>query len=158
MTLSKSRILSIALAISVAVNLIVGGFIAAQWIDYGMGKKRHGGYHFDRHAAFRTLSSQEQAELKKLWKARRDALRPYFRQYGKDREALSELFSADKLDLAKIDKTYSDMIDTQMQIEKLFQASLLEMAKTLKPDQRQRFFKEGFRPPRKFPGPEKDAK
>ncbi|WP_373086066.1 periplasmic heavy metal sensor [Sneathiella sp.] len=156
MTMSKSRILSLALIVSLAVNVIIGGFIATQWIDYGMGKKHHGGYHFDRRAAVATLGDKEKGEFQEIWDTRRDLLRPYFRDYGQNRQKLAELFSADTLNLAEIEATFSSMIDTQMQIEKLLHVTLLEIAKTLPPDHREAFFKEGYRSLKKHRKADKD--
>ncbi|MCF8467601.1 MAG: periplasmic heavy metal sensor [Sneathiella sp.] len=156
MTISRPKILSIALIISLAVNVIIGGFVTAQWIDRGWEKQRHGGYHFDRRAAVAVLDETQKEKLQKIWKAQRDVIRPYFREFGQARQKLADLFGAPTLDLTAVNETYSNMVATQMQIENLLQASLLEMAKALPDDQRAAFFKEGFRPPKKHPKPDRE--
>ena len=158
MIISKSRILSIALVISLAVNVIIGGFLAAQWIDHGWGKKRPGGYFFDRRAAAETLGKEQKEKLEKIWEEQRDVMRPYFRKFGDARRKLAELLTAETLDLTAINAAYADIAAAQAEIQNLLQASLLEIAKSLPAEERAAFFKEGFRPPRKHFRPDEEKK
>ncbi len=155
MKISRHKVLSAALVLSVAVNIIVGGFFITQWIDRGAGKRHPDRFHFDRRAAVTVLDESQQEELEDFWKKRRKSIRPYFKEFHDYRRKLSDLFSADKLDLIAINQTYADMIAKQLQIESYFQASMLELAKKLPEDKRAAFFKEGFFPPRKHSNPKK---
>lgn len=155
MKISRQRLLSAALVLSLAVNIIIGGFVITQWIDHG-DKRRHDRFHFDRRAAVTVLDDAQQEKFKQLWKERRGSLRPYFKEFRQHRERLAELFSAETLDLAAINQTYAAMIAKQIQIESYLQASMLELAKSLPEEKRAAFFKEGFRPAKKAPKPGKD--
>ncbi|WP_339714379.1 periplasmic heavy metal sensor [uncultured Sneathiella sp.] len=144
MRISRQKILSAALVLSVAVNLIIGGFLITQWIDHGGDKRRHGKFHFDRKEAVSILDEKEQEKFRQLWKDNRGSLRPFFREFRQHRETLAELFSAETLDLVAINQTYADMIATQIQIESFIQASMIELAKSLPEDKRAAFFEKGF--------------
>ncbi|WP_339635835.1 periplasmic heavy metal sensor [uncultured Sneathiella sp.] len=144
MRISRQKILSAALVLSVAVNLIIGGFLITQWIDHGGDKRRHGKFHFDRREAVSILDEKEQEKFRQLWKDNRGSLRPFFREFRQHRETLAELFSAETLDLVAINQTYADMIATQIQIESFIQASMIELAKSLPEDKRAAFFEKGF--------------
>ena len=151
MKISRQKILSAALIVSLAVNIIIGGFVITQWIDRGPGKPRHDRFHFDRRAAITVLDESQQKKFEDLWKERHRNLRPYFKEFRRYREKLAELFGAETMDLAAINQTYADMIAKQIQIESYLQASMLEIAKMLPEDKRAAFFKEGFHPPRNAP-------
>ena len=157
MRISRQKLLSAALVLSVAVNILIGGFVAAQWIDHGPGKPtRQDRFHFDRRAAIASLDEKQQEQFKQLWKDRHSKLRPYFKEFRQYREKLAERFSAETLDLVAIKQTYADMVSKQIQIESLLQATMLELAKTLPEDMRAAFFKEGFRPLKKSPKHKKE--
>ncbi len=156
MPASRSRILSVALIVSVAVNLIIGGFVAAQWYDYGFGKKRSKGTIFDRHAAMDVLKDDHRDQARKIWKERRRLLKPHFRAYHQTRQQLAQLLGAEVLDEVAINAAYTDMIAKRMEIEGMLKQSLLEFARSLPPDQRAAFFAEGFRSPKKHMKPAKD--
>ena len=156
MKISRQKFLSAALILSVAVNVLFGGFLVTQWIDRGPGKRHGDRFHFDRHAAGAVLDEKEREELKDFWKERRKNIRPYFKEFRNYRERLAELYSAEELDLVAINQTYSDMIAKQLQIESFMQASILELAKSLPDDKRAEFFKEGFVPLKKWRKPKED--
>ncbi|MCR9214059.1 MAG: periplasmic heavy metal sensor [Proteobacteria bacterium] len=156
MPASRSRILSVALIVSVAVNLIIGGFVAAQWYDYGFGKKRPKGTIFDRHAAMDVLKDDQRDQARKIWKDRRSLLKPHFKAYHQTRQQLASLLGAEALDESAINATYSDMIAKRMEIEGLLKQSLLEFARSLPPEQRAAFFAEGFKSPKRYKKQPKD--
>lgn len=156
MPASRSRILSVALIVSLAVNLIIGGFVAAQWYDYGFGKKRPKGTIFDRHAAMDVLKDDQRDMARKIWKDRRSLLKPHFRDYHQTRQKLAQLLGAEQLDEMAINAIYADMISKRMEIEGLLKQSLLEFARSLPPDQRAAFFEEGFRTPKRHKKQPKD--
>jgi len=158
MAASRSRILSVALVVSMAVNVVIGGFVAAQWYDHGFDKKRSRGATFDRHAAMDILPDSQRMEVRKIWEVRRKILRPHFREYGQSRRQLAALLSAEMLDEAAIDAAYVDMITKRIQIEELLKISLLQFAKSLPPEQRAAFFKEGFHAHKKHRKPGKGKK
>ncbi len=149
MKISRQKFLSAALILSVAVNILIGGFVATQWIDRGPDKRHGDRFHFDRRAATAVLDDKQREALKDLWKERRSNIRPYFKEFREYRNRLAELFSAEELDLVAINQTYADMIAKQLQIESYMQASMLDLAKSLPDDKRAAFFKEGFHPPKK---------
>ncbi|MCC3304185.1 periplasmic heavy metal sensor [Sneathiella sp. HT1-7] len=149
MKISRQKFLSAALILSVAVNILIGGFVVTQWIDLGPDKRHGDRFHFDRHAAVAVLDDKQREELKDFWKERRKNIRPYFKEFREYRDRLAELFSAKELDLVAINQTYADMIAKQLQIESYMQASMLELAKSLPDGDRAAFFKEGFHPPKR---------
>ncbi|MEH6545125.1 MAG: periplasmic heavy metal sensor, partial [Sneathiella sp.] len=143
MAISRPKILSIALIVSLAVNVIVGGFITAQWLGYGATNARSGGPLFNHRAAMSVLEQEPQENVRKIWKARRETLRPYFKDYGQSRRQLAELLGAENLDEEAVNMAYSDMLAKRMQIEEMLRVSLLEFANALPADQRAKFFNEG---------------
>lgn len=149
MKISRQKLLSAALILSLAVNIIIGGFVITQWIDHGAGKRHGGKFHFNRHAAVSVLNDSQREELEQFWKERRRNIRPYFKEFRDYRLNLAKLFSAEELDLVAINQTYSDMIAKQLQIESYMQASMLELVKKLPGDKRAAFFEEGFQSSRK---------
>lgn len=149
MKISRQKLLSAALILSVAVNILIGGFVIAQWIDHGPGKRHGGKFHFDRHAAVSVLDESQREELEEFWKERRQNIRPYFKEFRDYRQNLAKLFSAEELDLVAINQTYSDMIAKQLQIESYMQAAMLELVKKLPGDKRAAFFEKGFQSPMK---------
>ncbi|MDF2366258.1 periplasmic heavy metal sensor [Sneathiella sp.] len=159
MKTSRQKLLSAALILSVAINIIIGGFVITQWIDHGPGKRHGDRFHFDRRAAVTVLDERQQEELEDLWKERRKNIRPYFKEFRDYREKLAELYSAEELDLVAINQTYADMTAKQLQIESYMQASMLELAKSLPDDKRAAFFKEGFQSQKKrFKSEKEDQK
>ncbi|USG60977.1 periplasmic heavy metal sensor [Sneathiella marina] len=156
MAISRPKILSIALIVSLVVNVIVGSFIAVQWFGHGAGQARAGGPLFNHRAAMSILEKDPQENVRKIWKARREILRPYFKEYGQSRRQLAQLLGAEKLDEDAINLAYGDMLAKRLQIEEMLKVSLLEFANALPADQRAMFFNEGFRKHKKHKRPGKD--
>jgi uncharacterized membrane protein len=155
MVMSRSKILSFALIASLCINVLMGGFIATQWLDQGKKHVRSGGPSFNHRAAMSVLDQKPQEDVRKLWKARRETLRPYFKEYGEARRQLAMLLSAKVLDENAINLAYDDMLQKRLKIENLLKVSLLEFAAALPPEQRAKFFEEGFSKRKK---PTKDKK
>lgn len=155
MTMSRSKILSFALVASLGVNVLIGGFIATQWVGHEKGLVRSGGPLFNHRAAISVLDQKSQEDVRKLWKARREILRPHFKEYSESRRQLAALLGAESLDEDAINVAYDDMLEKRVRIEELLKISLLEFASALPADQRAKFFDEGFRKHKK---PKKKSK
>lgn len=156
MAISRPKILSIALIVSLMVNVVVGSFFAAQWLGYGTGHTRTGGALFNHRAAMSILDEDLRENVRKIWKQRRETLRPFFKGYGQSRRHLAQLLGAEKLDEDAINLAYGDMLAKRMQIEEMLKVSLLDFANALPADQRAMFFSEGFRKHKKHRKPAKD--
>lgn len=158
MRISRNKVLALALIASLAVNLVIGGFIAAQWAGHEGKRHTSNRLHFDHRTAVTVLDDQERERLKEFWKERRETLRPYFREFREDRNKLKELFTASILDIPAINETYAEMIEAQMRIETFLQTAMVDMAKFLPEDKRAAFFEQGFSSERNKPRPSRDSK
>ncbi len=145
MTIAKSRLLVIALLISLGINLAVGGFFAARWIYHDEGRRSHAGFMFDREAARAVLDEKERAAIDTIWRARKSKIRTYFKAYRQTKRELTRLLGQDPLDRQAIDSVQTNLLETRQQIENTLYNTLLETAATLPPDRRKAFFKTGFR-------------
>lgn len=158
MKISRNKILALALIVSLGLNLVIGGFIAAQWAGHERGPiSSSSRLRFDHRAAITVLNDQERERLKEFWQERRQTLRPYFREYREERDKLKELFTASTLDIPAINETYSAMIAKQAQIETFLQAAMVEMAKALPAEKRAAFFDKGFSSERDKQRPPRDS-
>ncbi|MEH6404875.1 MAG: periplasmic heavy metal sensor [Sneathiella sp.] len=144
MAISKSRILLIAFLISMAVNLSIGGFVAAQWYRHKDMKGPQIGLTFDRKAAFEVLEEDEQKKIDKIWRANRSDMRENFKEYRKAKRTLSKLLSAKKLDQEDVTEAHDIMMKRRNAIEAVLNLTLIDTAKALPAEKRAQFFKSGF--------------
>lgn len=142
--MAKSKLLVIALTVSLAVNVAVAGFVAAQWFRHGGPPRMQTGLMFDRHAAFSVLDDVGKQQIGEIWLENRPLVRSGFKNYRQAKRHLSNLLSAQDLDREAIGKAHLEMMNGRNEIEKTLTATLLKSAELLPPETRVEFFKTGF--------------
>lgn len=145
MRVAKSTILKIALAVSLAVNVAVIAFVGSQWARHAEGKMLHGGFSFDRRAAIAAVDDSHKKNIKEIWRDYRPELRSSFRGYHKTRRELASLLSKEELAEKEITSQFYKMLSQRASIEQTLFAALLETAQYLPAEERQQFFKKGFK-------------
>ncbi len=159
--MGKSTGLKYALIASIAINLGIIGFVGTQWYQHGGSRGGHPGKMFDRRAAMEELSQEKRDEVRSIWQTRRDRVRSEMKNYIQESRNLSELLTAETLDLETINKTQQKMLDYRRQADTTFYETLLQTAKSLNVEERKQFFGNGFRRwkhPPKSPEDKKDNK
>lgn len=146
MATSKSRILLIAFLISFAVNLAIGGFVAAQWYRHKDFRGSQLGLTFDRRAALAVLEEGEQEKIDKIWRAQRTDMRQRFKEYRETKKVLSKLLSAKELNQDDVAQAHAAMTEQRNAIESILNVTLIDTAKALPPEKRAQFFQSGFLP------------
>jgi uncharacterized membrane protein len=145
MTTAKRNWLIGALVVSLALNLAVAGFVGSKWLTrgiYGGGSSISG---FNRRAAFATLDEDQHKQIRSLWKSERKNFRSDFKTMRKTRRELRDLLSAAELDETAIAKTFDMLALQNEKIHTALQDIFLKVAKTLPPEDRQKFFTEGMK-------------
>lgn len=152
-----TRRLSIALLVSLALNLFLGGMITSQWI-FGErhGRPGHVG-RFDRQGARAAIDEQYRPEVDVVWQRHKAALRGKFREVRQVRRRLRELLVAEELDQAALAETYGELHERGLAARSLLGRPLAEIAAALPADQRRRYFEAGFAKRRKGP-PERELR
>lgn len=141
----KSKKWAILLLISVTFNVLLAGFVGAQWYRHKIRPNPAGDMIFDRRAALSTLEKAEKKEVRALWKAQKDLFRQDIHEFRAAKKRLGLLLSAEKLDQMALDQTFEELAAARYNIEKRLYLLLNETAETLPPDLRQDFFRRGFK-------------
>lgn len=135
----SQRLLSIALAISVALNLFAAGAFVSRHLfdgpDKGWAAKR---------AAVEVLPDDERTRIDAIWERNLDAVRDEFRAMREARQRYRDILTAETFDpqaaQTVLDELYARKEETRQQMEK----KILEIATSLPPEQRQAYFKAFF--------------
>jgi uncharacterized membrane protein len=154
--MSNSRWLPIALLVSLAINVLVAGFVIGRGMPFGerAGMHRTGGERLDPTAGYFRM-------LHKWPENRRESFRPVVREHMKGirshfqkipplhREIQASL-NAEPFDSQALEAALEKLrMHLQISQEKTH-SSLVELAKTMPLDERQRLGKEMRQPPRGF--------
>ncbi len=143
--MAKSRLLVIALLISLGINFAIGGFMVARWIYHDGPRGHSASLTFNRWEAMKTLPEEQRADIHELWKDNKPEIRENFRAYRKARRHISKLLAEDPLDKAAIDAAYKVLVDRKSRIETLLYGTMIRTAEALPPEQRKIFFQQGFK-------------
>jgi len=143
--MSKSKILFIALSISIAVNLGIAGFIGSQWYRLSEIFPQQEGLTFDRQAAMATVGEAQRNQIHQIWMSYHPQLRQGLRNFREAKRKLAILLSAETVDSAAIKAAYAEMSTYRNDVEDKLYTVLLKTAETLPAKKRQEFFSNGFK-------------
>ncbi len=156
--MAKSRILVIALLVSLGLNFAVGGFMAARWIYHEHAERGHAGFKFNRFAALETLEQTEQDKIRRLLKNRKGEIRSLFRSYRSNKQEMARLLKQNPLDKQSLENLRDTLANDRRAIEHAFNTFLIETAHIVPSDRRPDFFDAGFKKHRRKPAQERREK
>lgn len=150
MTMPSTRKLAIALAISIGLNLFLGGAIASAWLvkrQYGEAPPPRAGMagDFDFRGGLAALGG----EARPLAREIRRKYGPRLREAGKAmhdaRREAGRMLRADDIDPAELDKTLSALRARSDEAQAVMHGVLMEAMTNLTPDQRREFLEAAMR-------------
>ena len=168
MTMPSTSKLAIALAVSIGLNLFLGGAIASAWLV----KRQYGGLRPPPQAGmagdfnFRGGLAALGGEARPLAREIRREHGPRLREAGKAmqdaRREVGRMLRAEEIDPAALDKTLSDLRERADEAQAVMHQVLMEAITKLTPDQRRKFLEAAMqrgprgdrRPPPEGPPPE----
>ncbi len=142
--MGKSKAFKIILIASLALNIAAIAFVTTQWVRHSH-RGENGGLLFNRHAAMSTLESPSKKKVVTLWKSKRDEMRVEMKAFRKNHRELAKLLSQPELDEAQIRAAQLRMTEHRAKAENLHFDILLQSAHLMSFEERQKFFKRGFR-------------
>ena len=145
-----SRRLALVLAVSLGLNLFLGGMLASQWLFHGAPFAAHPrGAHppgpFDREAARNALDEDYRAVVDEIWERNRPSLRQSVRGLREGREAVRRELLADPFDPAALAQAHEALAQRMQTMRGVMEAHVIEIAQALPADQRRRYFEASMR-------------
>jgi len=145
MTMDKTKFLIIALVVSLSLNLAIGGFFAGRFIGHDDRRHDKSSFYFDRRAALKELDGDKKDKVREIWKKNKAELRQNFRSYRQNKREIAKLLARDPLNQEALDTYHQKMMENSVASKTLIYNSLLETARQLSPEEREEFFKSGYR-------------
>jgi len=138
------RRLSLAVVISLALNLLLGGLLATQWLlsDPASGKEHRA--RFARDAARAAVSEQYRPAIDAVWSARQKTLRKEFREMRTLRNQFRQLLLAEQLDKPALDTAYAELQRKSEATRASLMSAMSEIASSLPDAERKRYFEAGM--------------
>ena len=136
MSWTRTKTLSVALFVSLALNLFIGGAMVGRWGWHG-GYHEGGGRHWG--AKFwlgRALGEEAAPKVEKLWEAHRAQLQPLRTEAKQAREAIHATLAADPFDAEAYTAALDASLEKRTAIRASHHAFMIELATTLSPAQR----------------------
>ena len=136
MSWSRTKTLSVALFLSLAVNLFLGGAMVGRWGwhgDHHEGGGRHWGAKFWLE---RALGDDAAPKVEAMWEAHREAMKPLREEAKQAREAVHASLSADPFDADAYARALDDSLAKSMALRGSHHAFMIELAGSLTPKQR----------------------
>lgn len=146
MTPRNIRTLAIALAVSVGLNLFLGGMIASAWLAKRQYQARGGeiatlARPFDLRRGFEAVGPQARALAREIRTRHAAPLREAGQEMREARGEIRELLTAEPLDAAALRDALSRMRAASGAAQAQMHAALLEVLQGLSPEDRQRFLR-----------------
>jgi Spy/CpxP family protein refolding chaperone len=136
MTWSRTKTLSVALFLSLALNLLIGGAMIGRWGWHGDHHDRGGRHWGARFWLERALGEEAAPKVEKLWDAHRQQLKPLRKASKQARIEVQAALSAEKFDAETYAKALDASLEKSMAIRASHHAFMTELATTLTPEQR----------------------
>ena len=148
-----TRGLAIALVVSVALNMFLGGMIASAWIArrHFQNEFRQGGDSgamtgpFEMRRGLATLDPAARRTARQELERHRDALRQAGGEMLRARQDLQEILREDEIDPAALDKAFAEIRRTSDAAQAETHRALAAIVIELPPDQRRRFLEAALR-------------
>ncbi len=154
--MSSSRWLTIALLVSVAINVLVLGFVIGRGMPFGDhgGMHRPGGDRLDPTAGFfRMLHNwpeNRRESFRPILREHMQGMRNHFREIPPLHRELQDALKAEPFDPAALEIALQKLRENLQVSQEKTHDSLVELAKTMPLEERQRLGKEMRQPPRGF--------
>jgi uncharacterized membrane protein len=145
-----SRRLAVILAVSVGLNLFLGGVMTAHWLFNGDRSPRERSF-FQREAARADLSAPHRKTVDAIWDRHRPAMRGHIRALRESRREVRRLLKAETLDpdaLAAARRTYDR---NRQQVRAVVRQAVDEISAALPDAERRKYFETGFKRTRRAP-------
>lgn len=150
MSSPTARKLAVALAISIGLNLFLGGMIASAWVVKRHFREHHppvaglaGG--FDFRGGIEALGGDARPLAREIREAYRSRLRASGRAMFESRRAVGDLLRADEIDPAKLRAALAELRARSSEAEAVMHEALVDTMLRLTPDQRRRFLDAAMR-------------
>lgn len=141
MSWTRTKTLSVALFVSLAINLFLGGAMVGRW-------GWHGGHHDGGGRPWgakfwlgRALGEEAAPKVEKLWDAHRAKLKPLRAEAKQARGAIHAALSATPFNSAAYAKALDVSLEKRTAIRANHHAFMIELAATLTPEQRAKLAK-----------------
>jgi len=148
-----ARKLAIALAVSVGLNLFLGGMITSAWIArHGFGERSHPARTvgmFDLRSGFEALGSDVRPMAREIRREYGPRLRESGREMRAARRAVANLLRADELDPAALKTAFGNVRKASDDAQAVMHQLLLETMAHLTAEQRRAFLDAATRGERK---------
>jgi len=136
MNWSRTKTLSLALFISLAFNLLIGGVMIGRWGWHGDHHDR-GGTHWGARIWLEWALGDEAApKVERLWDAHRAQLKPLREASKQARAKVNSTLSADPFDAPAYAAALDESLEKSMAIRATHHAFMIELAASLTPEQR----------------------
>jgi Spy/CpxP family protein refolding chaperone len=142
--MGKSKTFKIILIASLALNIAAIAFVTTQWVRHSH-MRENSGMLFNRHAAMSALESPSEKKVVSLWKSKREEMRTEMKAFRQSNRQLAKLLSEPELDEMQIRAAQTKMTEHRANAESLHFEVLLQSAQLMSLEERQKFFKRGFR-------------
>ncbi len=151
MTMPSTRKLAIALAVSIGLNLFLGGAIASAWLV----KRQYGGLRpppqagmagdFDFRGGLAALGGEARPLAREIRREHGPRLREAGKAMQDARREVGRMLRADAIDPVALDKALSDLRERADEAQAVMHEVLMEAITKLTPDQRRKFLEAATR-------------
>ncbi len=145
MTMRLSRRLAVVLAVSLALNLFLGGMITAHWLLRGPPPHERGGRFFDRHAALQAIGEEHRALVESIWARNEPELRERMHAVRAARREVRRQLMSDPLDREALALAHESLAARAQEAHARMRANIAEIATALPAEARRRYFEASFR-------------
>ena len=138
------KTLMAALAVSLAANVFLGGFVAGRLVGRDGPPpldERSGRHAFGMFRDIEGLSEEDRAAFRSAFERKRDDMRGEWRAIGGARSAFSEALSADPWDRAAAELALQKVIEARGAQEAAFGAMMIDVFEDLSPEGRRALIK-----------------
>lgn len=133
-----SRWRNVLLVVSLAINLLILGFVATAGFRHGW-RPVHSAAQATILSFARTLPSERRGEIWTSIRSERHALRPYWRELRQARAAVRAALTAEPFDLARYRASHDHLLDAEVKVRKAAHSLYEIVATRLTADERRAF-------------------
>ncbi|SME91823.1 protein refolding chaperone Spy/CpxP family [Tistlia consotensis] len=136
----SQKLLALALAVSVAINLFVAGAVVSR---HFFGPPPHGDW-ASKKEAVEVLPEAERKRIEQIWESGRDTVRQDFRAMRAARQRYREILTAETFDPAAAQAVLDQLYAKRAEVRETMEQKIMAIATSLPADQRQAYFKAFF--------------